>query len=272
MKWRNVYRGFMMGVSDLVPGISGGTIAVLLGIYDRLIAAINGFFSRDWRTHFLFLFPLVIGMAIALFSLSHLMKWLLGHHPHPTYYFFIGLIVGVLPFLFHKSKASQRFRLHHLLLMALSIILISMMPIPESGEVLIEERSVLIYSILFISGFFASAAMILPGISGSFVLVLIGTYDTIIYALSELEWFVIFIVGFGIVLGIILMSKLIHYFFYTYETASYAIIIGLVIGSIGVIVRRTGFDFSSVQLVFSGCMFLIGLLIAYLLGKVEYDS
>src|SRR5699024_11762640 len=80
-------------------GVSGGTIAVLLGIYDRLIASINGLFSKEWKRHLGFLIPLGIGAGLALFSLSHLMEWLIDTYPVPTFYTFIGLIVGVLPFL-----------------------------------------------------------------------------------------------------------------------------------------------------------------------------
>src|SRR5699024_12257851 len=80
MKWRNVYRGFFIGTSDIVPGVSGGTIAVLLGIYDQLIAAITGLFSKEWKKHIGFLLPLVIGAGLAIFSFSHLMEWLLTYH------------------------------------------------------------------------------------------------------------------------------------------------------------------------------------------------
>src|SRR5690625_807950 len=100
MEWRNVFRGMAMGVIEVVPGISSGTFAVLLGIYDRLIAAINGLTTRYWKRHIGFLIPLVIGMGIAIFSFSHVMTWLIENHIQPTYYFFIGLILGVLPFLF----------------------------------------------------------------------------------------------------------------------------------------------------------------------------
>ena len=78
MEWRNIYRGILMGATDLVPGISGGTIAVLLGIYDRLIAAISGIFSKEWKKHIGFLIPLGLGMVIAIFLLASLIEWLLS--------------------------------------------------------------------------------------------------------------------------------------------------------------------------------------------------
>src|SRR5699024_11407522 len=80
MEWKNIYRGMAMGVSDIVPGVSGGTIAVILGIYDQFIASINGLFSKDWKRHLAFLIPLALGMGIAIVLFSQVMKWLLNHH------------------------------------------------------------------------------------------------------------------------------------------------------------------------------------------------
>src|SRR5690625_4826350 len=140
MEWRNVYRGFIMGVSDLVPGVSGGTIAVLLGIYDRLIAGISGIFTKEWKVHFRFLFPLALGVATALFALSRVMRWLLAHHEAATKYFFIGLIIGILPFLFRESDAKNTFRWYHILLLIVSIVLIAQLPTNVEGT-LIANRS-----------------------------------------------------------------------------------------------------------------------------------
>src|SRR5699024_12865712 len=125
---KNIYRGFAMGISDVVPGVSGGTIAVLLGFYDQLIAAINGFFSRKWKEHFRFLFPLVIGIGLAIFSFSRVMKWLLSNYEQPTYFFFIGLIIGILPYLFRESNARQSFKFHHYALLVLGVVLIVLLP------------------------------------------------------------------------------------------------------------------------------------------------
>lgn len=271
MEWKNIYRGFVMGVSDVVPGVSGGTIAVLLGIYDRLIAAINGVFSREWKRHLLFLIPLGIGVATAIFSFSRVMDWLLEHHHRLTFYFFIGLIIGVLPFLFHASGARQAFRIRHILLLIVGALSISFLPVDLNENPVITDRSFSIYIILFFSGFLASAAMILPGISGSFVLVLIGMYQTIIRAVSDFEISVILIVGTGIAIGLVTMSKIIHYFFKRYRTAAFALIIGLVIGSIFVIFRQAGWVESPSELILGLIIFISGLLIAYILGKVEYE-
>src|SRR5690625_3791444 len=108
MEWKNIYRGMIMGISDVVPGVSGGTIAVILGIYDRLIAAINGVFTKEWRKHLAFLIPLAIGVGLAIFLFSHLMNWLLENYERPTFYFFLGLIIGILRSEEHTSELQSR--------------------------------------------------------------------------------------------------------------------------------------------------------------------
>lgn len=268
MEWRNVFRGMAMGVIEVVPGISSGTVAVLLGIYDRLIAAINGLTTRYWKRHIGFLIPLVIGMGIAIFSFSHVMTWLIENHIQPTYYFFIGLILGVLPFLFRQSKAKETFKFRHIVLLIIGILIITQMQVAPNEGAIIEERNLSIYVMLFFSGFIGSAIMILPGISGSFVLIVFGVYSTIMEAVTELEMTVILVVGTGIALGILTMSKIIHYFFGRYRSETFALIIGFIIGSVYVIFP--GLPTGGLQFIIYTLLFLFGLTIAYVIGRVEY--
>lgn len=88
MHWKNLYRGFLIGICDLIPGVSGGTVAFVLGIYEQLLDAISGFFSRDWKKHIGFLLPLAIGMGGTLLIFSKLMKYLLDHYHAQTQFFF----------------------------------------------------------------------------------------------------------------------------------------------------------------------------------------
>ena len=266
MEWKNIYRGIMMGSSDVVPGVSGGTIAVLLGFYDELIAAINGLFSREWKRHFGFLIPLATGVVIAIVSLSRVIEWLLEHFPDPTYIFFLGLILGILPSLFVEANVKINFRLHHYILMLIGIIIVASLRDPEHVQ-LIEERNLRTYSLFFASGFLGSAAMILPGLSGSFILLILGVYHTVISAVSNFEFSVIFVTAFGIIIGIITMSKIIHYFLKHYYTATFAAIIGLVIGSIFVVFP--GIPEEGSMIFASLITFGLGILVAYILGKVE---
>ncbi|GGA84395.1 DUF368 domain-containing protein [Ornithinibacillus halotolerans] len=271
MEWKNIYRGLIMGASDVIPGVSGGTIAVLLGIYDRLIAAINGLFSKEWKKHLMFLIPLGIGIGTAVLLLSNVIEWLFEHYPGPTQFFFLGLIIGILPYLFAQADVKRNFKVNHYILLLVGFVIVGSMIFLHSNEgAVIEEFTFTTYLFLFFSGFIASAAMILPGISGSFILLVLGVYTTVISAISNLELDIIAVVGIGIVLGIITMSKIINYFLTHFRSGTFAVIIGLVIGSILVIFP--GWPDSTNLLLLSVVSFAVGLFTAYILGKVEYTD
>lgn len=271
MEWKNIYRGFIMGASDVVPGVSGGTIAVLLGIYDRLIGAINGLFTKEWKKHVSFLIPLGVGIVLAVLSLAKVMAWLLKHYQEPTFYFFLGLILGVIPFLLKEADVKNTFKLNHYMLLALAAIFIaSLVFLNDTEGAAITDRSFSTYLLLFFSGFLGSTAMVLPGISGSFILLVIGVYTTVIEAIDTLDLPVIFVVGIGILLGIILMSKVINYFLMHFRSGTFAAIIGMVIGS--VVVIFPGWPATTSLLLLSIGTFVIGLAAAYLLSKIEYQE
>src|SRR5699024_8028411 len=165
MEWKNIYRGMAMGVSDIVHGVSGGTIAVILGIYDQFIASINGLFSKDWKRHLAFLIPLALGMGTAIVLFSHVMKWLLNHYDKVTFYFFIGLIVGILPYLFREVRVEKELEWYHFLLMLAGISAMCFIPKGQKDKSIITDLHFSTYVLLIISGILAIGAMILPGIS-----------------------------------------------------------------------------------------------------------
>ncbi|WP_168413067.1 DUF368 domain-containing protein [Bacillus salacetis] len=269
-EWKNIYRGMIMGASDVIPGVSGGTIAVMLGIYDRLIAAINGIFSKEWKKHLRFLIPLGIGVVTSILILARLIEWLFEHYPEPTQFLFMGLIIGIIPYLAKKSEMKSTFKANHYLLLLIGAVIVASMIFFKSEEsAVIENITAGTYVLLFFSGFIASAAMILPGISGSFILLIIGIYSTVISSISNFQLDVIFVVGIGIILGIIVMSKLIKFFLENYSSGTYALIIGLVIGSIVVI--YPGIPESTSLIIASIITFLAGLFFARVLGRIEYS-
>lgn len=271
MEWKNIYRGIIMGIVELIPGISSGTIAVLLGIYDRLIAAINGITSREWKKHIKFLIPLVIGMVISIFSLANLIEWLLINYPVPTKFFFLGLIIGILPKLFQQADVRNKFKWKHVVLLLIGFLVVGSFEFfPEAEETVIQNITMTTYILLFFSGFIASAAMIVPGISGSLILLIIGVYYTVIAAISNLQFDIIIVVVVGIVFGILTVSKIINYFLTNYFTGTFAIIIGLVIGSIIPVFPGWATNFSI--MILSVVTFATGLFVAYILGKIEYEE
>lgn len=269
MEWKNIYRGLVMGISDLIPGVSGGTIAVILGIYDRLLAAISGFFSREWKKHLGFLIPLAVGMGAALLLLSRVIEYLLDNYFGPTQFFFMGLIVGVLPFILRKAEARTRFKAAHIVVLLIAAGLLALTAFLRTDEA-IEPITTLTGASgirLFLSGWLASMAMLLPGISGSFVLLILGAYSTAIAALSSLNISIIAVIGLGAVIGFIVSSRLIRYLLNVFPSVTYAVITGLIIGSLVVIFPGLPSGFG--MTVASVGTFVVGLLSAVLLGRQE---
>ncbi|WAA09689.1 DUF368 domain-containing protein [Fervidibacillus albus] len=269
MEWKNIYRGFLMGTSDLIPGVSGGTIAVMLGIYDQFLGAVSGFFSKDWKRHLHFLIPLAIGMLLAIFSLSRLIDWLLQVHYEPTMFFFLGLIFGIIPYLVNEIDAFHNFSVKHYIIFLIGAIIVGALSFfqPDKTGDPIANIGPLVLIGLFFSGWLASMAMLLPGISGSMVLLIIGVYPTVINALSSINIPVIIVTGAGIVAGFVVSSKAIRYFLSRFPIMMYALIIGLIVGSVFVVFP--GIPSGGMALFSSGLTFILGFVVSTLLQSVE---
>jgi putative membrane protein len=142
--------------------------------------------------------------------------------------------------------------------------------INPDGNGIITEMTFPAYMLLFFSGMIGSAAMILPGLSGSFLLLVIGVYSTVIGAISNLLFDIIIVTGLGIALGIVMMSKIVHFFLQNYHTGTFALVIGFVMGSI--VVVFPGWAETTPQMIASILTFAVGLAAAYILGRMEYKA
>ncbi|MEB6800831.1 polyprenyl-phosphate transporter PopT [Staphylococcus saprophyticus] len=278
IKWSNLWKGFAMGTTDLVPGVSGGTIALLLGIYDDFISSISGLFSKRFWESLKFLLPIGIGMVVAIVLLSKLINCLLSTHTVPTMFFFVGLIGGIIPYLLKTSRFKHTFTTPHYLLLVVGIIVIVMMTVMNSGDKHAGETLSLSTGLIlkyFIAGACASSAMLLPGISGSFMLLVFGVYGTIMYAISEFVSLnfaalpILITVGCGVLFGFLCSSKLIQYLLSYYTYLTYALIIGFVIGSLYAVFP--GLPSTIMIWIVSIVTLLLGFVISYRLGRVTAD-
>lgn len=261
MQWRNLYRGFFMGISDLIPGVSGGTIAFILGIYDELLASISGVFSRNWKKHIGFLLPLGIGIGATLLLFSRVIEYLLENHSAPTQFFFMGLVIGVLPFITKQAGVKKNFNWKHFLLILLvGVALASLAFIKPQDTTAITNLTASNTIGLFLAGWAGSMAMLLPGISGSFILLILGVYSTAIGALSNFNLPIIAVIGAGVIVGFIVSSKAISYLLEHFTYITFAVIIGLIIGSLFVI--YPGIPESGTPFVMSIIAFFTGLMVA----------
>lgn len=279
IKWSNLWKGFAMGTTDLVPGVSGGTIALLLGIYDDFIRSISGIFSKRFWESLKFLIPIGLGMVIAIGVLSKLINYLLSTHTVPTMFFFIGLIGGIIPYLLKTSKFKQTFSTLHYILLVLGIVIIVVITLLNNGDKHAGETLTLNSGLVikyFIAGMCASSAMLLPGISGSFMLLVFGVYGTVMFAISEFMSLnfaaipILLTVGFGVICGFLFSSKLIQYLLSYYTFLTYALIIGFVIGSLYAVFP--GLPGTFIIWIISIITLILGFIISYKLGKVIADD
>ncbi|WP_214269210.1 polyprenyl-phosphate transporter PopT [Staphylococcus pseudoxylosus] len=279
IKWSNLWKGFAMGTTDLVPGVSGGTIALLLGIYDDFIRSISGIFSKRFWESLKFLIPIGLGMVIAIGVLSKLISYLLSTHTVPTMFFFVGLIGGIIPYLLKTSKFKQTFNTLHYILLLLGIIIIVVITLLNNGDKHAGETLSLNSGLIikyFIAGMCASSAMLLPGISGSFMLLVFGVYGTVMFAISEFMSLnfaaipVLLTVGLGVICGFLFSSKLIQYLLSYYTFLTYALIIGFVVGSLYAVFP--GLPGTFITWIISIITLILGFVISFKLGKITADD
>ncbi len=225
-----------MGAADVVPGVSGGTIAFISGIYEELIISINNIkpsLITDWKNDGFkvfwqklngnFLVALFLGIFISLFSLATLVSWLLENEPILLWSFFFGLVAASIIFV---GKEITKWNLATVIILFFGAGLayfITTLPASENTASL---------PYLFMSGALAVCAMILPGISGAFILVLLGSYKTILDAVHERDIKIVITVALGAIFGLLSFAKLLKWMFSNYKNLTLALLTGFILGSL----------------------------------------
>ncbi|MFC2134558.1 DUF368 domain-containing protein [Bacteroidota bacterium] len=228
-----------MGTADIIPGVSGGTIALITGIYERLIRTISsvntlfvkeifkGRFKNLFRNikefDFQFIVPLLIGIFIAFLSLAHLIDYLLLEQTALTYALFFGLILSSAFFVYkHAGKNHSKNFLYIILGLAFAFWFVGLNALNANHSL----------PVLFLSGAIAICAMILPGISGSFLLVLLNQYEFMINVIKNLQIDKLFVFSIGALIGLLSFSKLLEYLLRKHKAATMSFLTGLMIGSL----------------------------------------
>jgi putative membrane protein len=249
-----VVKGFLVGIANIIPGVSGGTFALILGIFDRIIGALNSLnagtikvvlglitkgFNREsgadlvaeWkRLDATFLVLLMFGAGAAIYSSSFLIDYLLRHHYSPTLAFFIGLILPSIAIPWAMMERRGAVLLFVLPGIALTVGVSFVMPDSSAGMDNL--------AMAFGTGAIAISAMILPGISGSYVMLVMGQYQNVLNKLTHIDgaaliWFAALALGMGV--GIILFARLLHFLLARFRSATMAFLIGLLVGSLWVL-------------------------------------
>lgn len=229
-------KGVAMGAADVVPGVSGGTIAFISGIYEELISSINQFIpaltqtlrreglAAFWKSaNGNFLLSVFCGIAFSVVTLSKIISWMLSEHPILVWAFFLGLVLASVIFVGREIK-SREVSIYLLgifgMILAYGII---QLPVSENSTSL---------PFLFLSGGLAICAMILPGISGAFILVLLGSYKTILDAVHEHDLQILLTTFLGAVFGILSFARVLKWMFQRFKQATLALLTGFILGSI----------------------------------------
>lgn len=282
--FKNILKGMLIGLANIIPGVSGGTLAVSMGLYDKIIHCISHFFS-DIVKNLLFLLPILLGMGIAIVASSFGIDFLFETFPLQTNLLFIGLILGSLPAIYKKVR-SRSIKVGYLVSALLFFAVVVGMAllnganarekviVPGVGEMLL----------LFLIGVLASATMVVPGVSGSMMLLVLGYYNPIlrtiqkfIIALVHWDWaamagtfFILIPFGIGVVVGIIVIAKIIEVVFDKFPMYAYWAIMGLLIASPVAILMVGSFSEITVVSVLTGALtFLLGWFISRKLGETE---
>lgn len=261
--------GAIIGIANIIPGVSGGTMAVVLNVYDRLIYAISSL-RKEWRRHLPFLICIFIGAGFGIIVFSRVIKSLLASYPMQLNLFFVGLIVGSVPLIFRKVRISKPPKLAKgVAFLVFFGLMIALSFVQKDGTVTTLETSfhMTLALRLFWHATIASAAMILPGVSGSLVLVILGSYFTILTAIADFNILLLVPVGLGVIVGIVGGSKLIAILLKRYEGVTFSGILGLVFGSLFPVLIQSGFGFGREGYVWALLCFLVGTGIALAFGR-----
>lgn len=272
--FKNLGLGAAIGVAVIIPGVSGGTIAVLFGIYDRLINAISDL-RKDFKNSFFFLLPIVLGILVGVAALYFPLKYAIEYAPIPTILLFAGFMVGSLPKLF-KDTAKKGFKPHDIISVILPLaFVIGICFIPQLGQAdLSAGMPVWGYFVLIFIGAVASCALVVPGVSGSLILLIFGYYTPIFDTVSALltsfghSVLVLALFAIGLVLGFFSIAKLMKLLLKKFPRGTGWAIMGFVLGSIPALCFTDEFmnaPIDGVQIAIGALLCLAGVIASYAL-------
>ena len=267
-----IIKGLIVALANIIPGVSGGTLMITLGIYEEIIDIISHPF-KNLKNNWKFILFIGIGVVSGILVFSKLIKYSLEHFPLATPLFFMGLVLGGIPLLFKKGKVKDNIKVSNIIIMLLTFGIVLLFALLKSGDnvvtITLNFKGILL---LFLVGMIAASSMIIPGISGSFMLMLMGYYKPIIDTISNLTKFnnlwdnlkILIPFGVGIIVGIVLVAKLIEYLLKKYEIKTYFGVIGFVLASIiAILIPLFKVDIKIVELIVGIILMIIGTLATY---------
>lgn len=279
---KDILRGILIGIANAIPGVSGGTMMVSMGIYDKIISSVTNIFHQ-LKKSILTLLPYGIGMALGIVGLSFAIEYLFEHHPIPTSLLFIGLILGGLPLMAGKLKGKKLNAWNGAVFLIFFAFIFFLQWLNGKGTTDVTlVLSVPMALRLFFVGVIAAATMVIPGVSGSMILMLLGFYTPVIEAVTITikalaggdfggfihQCLILAPFAIGVIIGIYYVAKLIELLLKKQEGLTYSGILGLIVASPFVILMQTSLKSLNVStILISVATFGIGFCIAYFLGR-----
>lgn len=279
-KIKYVFYGIIMGIANVIPGVSGGTMAIILNFYDRLMESIT-FNLKIIKKNIGFLIPLGIGLVIGILGLSKVMNVLLSDYPTQTYFAFIGIIIGSLPLIWSKAKRSDKkiqisSWIAFIVTLGIMIGLAFFSSDKDAAPIKYTSFSIEACIMCFISMIIGASTMIIPGISGSMMLLIMGMYGTIFgFVISNLYIPLLIPTALGAFVGLFGGAKLITLFLNKYEQLTYMAILGLLIGSMAELFKRCGIlqaDMMTVITSIIACVVMFVVVYLFSLAEMKRDK
>lgn len=236
----NVLKGTVIGIANAIPGVSGGTMMVIMKVFDRLLGAVT-LNLKKLKENFVFLLTILMGMGIGVILSAKVLSYCFEEFYVQTQFFFMGVVLGSLPMIYKEATKEKKLSPVHIIpfLIGLGVIIgvtvASMSMGANSVRTSLDAGTFLYLTVISIV---AAAAMIMPGLSGSLVLLILGGYQTVIQAVDEMNIPILIPVAIGIIIGVVLCAKLITICLKKWYRGTYAAILGLICGSFYAIFPR----------------------------------
>lgn len=261
------FKGIILGASMVVPGVSGGTMALIIGIYNKIIHAINNIF-KSFKKHFPFLLIVGLGAVLGILLLGNLLEKALETFPSVTNYLFIGVVIGSLPIVFKESEVNllektktKRIPFEIFLLLAGAALIIGISFLKQDIVSLTTKTGFISSIFNVFAGFLVAVALVLPGISGSLFLKSLGLYETFLSAISISSFDFLFLLPFGIglIVGVLVTAKLIESFIEKHKRSTFIVILGFLIGTIITMFMDTEYLPSGITIAYSIIALVLGI-------------
>lgn len=284
----DIIKGVLIGVANIIPGVSGGTMMVSMGVYEKIIGVLNNLF-KNIKKSILTILPLGIGMVLGVVVFSFIIPWCLEVYPFPTSFCFIGLILGGVPAILKPAKESlhkegKSIGIFHIIaffvFFALAVGMAAMNDTQTSFANFDLDLGLVIT--IFLVGVVAAATMVVPGVSGSLVLMILGFYEGIMSSISgfisavfAFDWAQIFYYvgilapfGIGVIVGIFAVAKLIEWLFAKFPSVTYSGILGLIVASpIAIVMKMSHNNINPVTIIIGIVLLAVGAWFTYWFGK-----